>query len=94
MLGIAVRYRVDYQALLDANDISDVNLLYVGQVLTIPDSPPLPGADDRTHIVQAGESILSVAAEHGVDYDLLLEVNQISDPDLIYEGQVLIIPAE
>ena len=94
LLGIAQQYGVDYWALLGANDITDADVLYVGQVLTIPvgASPLAPGA--RTHTVRAGETLSGIAVRYGVTYETLLEVNAISDPDRIYVGQVLVIPEE
>ncbi|MDH7487432.1 MAG: LysM domain-containing protein [Anaerolineae bacterium] len=92
--GIAVQYQVDYQALLAANAIADADVLYVGQVLTIPPSPPTPAPGQRTHVVRLGETLLGIAEEYGVAYEALLEVNAIADADRIYEGQVLIIPEE
>lgn len=92
--GIAVQYQVDYQALLAANAIADADMLYVGQVLTIPPSLPTPAPGQRTHVVRFGETLLGIAEEYGVAYEALLEVNAIADADRLYAGQVLIIPEE
>ena len=94
LLGIVQQYRVDYGALLAANDITDADLLYVGQVLTIPASAPTPAPDERTHVVQEGETLWGISIQHGVVYEALFRANAITDPDRIYEGQVLIIPEE
>jgi len=93
LLGIAQQYGVDYRALLAANDIKDPDILYVGQVLTVPASVPTPASGTRTHIVRAGETLLGIAVQYGVVYKELLEANAIVNPDRIYVGQVLTIPA-
>jgi len=85
---------VDYQALLEVNHIKDPDLLYVGQVLTIPAGAPIPTPPARTHTVRAGETLSGIAVRYGVTYETLLEVNAIADPDRIYVGQVLVIPEE
>jgi lipoprotein-anchoring transpeptidase ErfK/SrfK len=47
-----------------------------------------------THIVQPGQELALIAREYGVAVDDILEFNNIDNPDLIYSGQELIIPAD
>jgi lipoprotein-anchoring transpeptidase ErfK/SrfK len=44
--------------------------------------------------VQPGDTLSSIAADHGTTVQALVEANQISNPDLIHVGQVLQIPGE
>ena len=92
LLGIAARYGVEYQALLDANSLADADVLSVGQMLSIPFAMTLPVVGERQHVVQAGDTMLGIALKYGADYDALLRLNGIVDPDHIYEGQVLLVP--
>jgi lipoprotein-anchoring transpeptidase ErfK/SrfK len=46
-----------------------------------------------THVVQAGQELALIARDYGVDMQDILALNNISDPDLLYVGQELIIPA-
>ena len=46
-----------------------------------------------TYTVKAGETLSEIAAKFGMPYWYLAEENNIADPNLIYIGQVLIIPA-
>ncbi len=46
-----------------------------------------------THIVEAGQELGLIARDYGVDMQDILALNNISDPDLLYVGQELIIPA-
>lgn len=55
---------------------------------------PSPTPIRGTYEVQAGDTLSGIADELGVDVEALAEANDITDPDLIYPGQVLIIPAE
>lgn len=45
-----------------------------------------------THTVQVGEILLAIAGRYGVTVQALIEANDIANPDLIFVGQVLIIP--
>jgi len=48
-----------------------------------------------TYTVQAGDSLWSIAQKFGVTLEKLIAANpQIKDPNLIYPGQVINIPAE
>ena len=48
---IAAKFGMPYGYLADANNIPDPNLIYIGQVLTIPPWPPIPNTDDGKLIV-------------------------------------------
>ena len=47
-----------------------------------------------TYQVQAGDTVFSIALNHGVDVDALAENNDIAAPYMIYVGQSLAIPAQ
>jgi murein DD-endopeptidase MepM/ murein hydrolase activator NlpD len=60
-----------------------------------PDSPrPLPSlrASVESYTVQAGDTLRQIAARYGVSLDQVAQANQITNPDLLYVGQVLSIP--
>jgi spore germination protein len=44
------------------------------------------------HIVQAGESLWGIAQKYGQSLEAVVAVNHITNPDMIYPGQSLIIP--
>jgi LysM repeat protein len=60
---------------------------------TTPEATPSPTPIRGTYEVQAGDTLSGIADQFGVDLETLAEANDIADPDLIYPGQVLIIPA-
>ena len=62
-----------------------------------PDSLAL--ADDQTFVVQPGNSLWRIARRsygEGLRYTVIYEANKdhIRDPDLIYPGQVFVIPQD
>ena len=52
----------------------------------------LPEASSVTHTVAPGESLGQIAVDNGIDAYTLAMANNISDPDVVYIGQVLRIP--
>ncbi|MFQ3535464.1 MAG: LysM peptidoglycan-binding domain-containing protein [Aggregatilineales bacterium] len=59
-----------------------------------PTAVPPPSAEQvRTHVVKRGEGLARIAAQYGISWQALAAFNNISNPDLIYAGMVLRIPA-
>ena len=82
--GIATKYHTTYQALASANNISNPNLIYVGQVLSVPGA-----AAPKTYTVKAGDTLSGIATANGTTWQNLQQINGLSNPNLIYPGQVL-----
>jgi murein DD-endopeptidase MepM/ murein hydrolase activator NlpD len=60
-----------------------------------PDAPhplPTPRTSSDDYTVQAGDSLAQIAARYGISYQMIVEANQISNPNLIDVGLQLIIP--
>jgi LysM repeat protein len=55
--------------------------------------PPAPPGGQTTHVVQAGETIYSIARQYGVSPDAIVQANGLANPNRIFPGQSLIIPA-
>jgi len=51
-------------------------------------------AGEITHIVQPGQTLFSIARMYGVDVWVLARANNIVNPNWIYVGQRLVIPAK
>ncbi len=69
--------------------------LTVVLVMSLVASGVLPVASveaDSSVLVQAGDSLSSIAFNHGVTVDALMVANGLTDPDLVYMGQELVIP--
>ncbi|MGE5596842.1 MAG: LysM peptidoglycan-binding domain-containing protein, partial [Hyphomicrobiales bacterium] len=94
--GIANRYGVDVAALALQNGIEDINLIRFGETLVIggDDAAEPASAEAKTHVVQPGETLSSIAALYGMDlYDIAI-ANGLSDVDLVYAGQELVISSD
>ena len=51
-----------------------------------------PGESYITYTVQHGDTLWALAREYRTSVDTLVKINNITDPDLIYVGQKLLIP--
>ena len=94
--SIAARFATSYEVLASANHIVDPNLIYAGQVLSIPGSAAgsyqavtSSSAGGSTYTVQAGDTLSSIAARFGTTFQSLASINGISNPNVIEVGQVL-----
>ncbi|WMT82133.1 GH25 family lysozyme [Terrisporobacter mayombei] len=96
---IAKRYGVSVKELGSINGITDVNLIYPGQILKIY---PKEKREERkklrkkfysTYVVMSGNTLSSVAGKFHTTVDELVQLNDISNPNLIYPGEILKIPS-
>lgn len=90
LTSIAAEHGITVQAILEANDLPDPDLIRVGQSIVIPGED---GAADRVHVVAAGETLAQIAARYDSSAGAIAAGNDLSDPDLIRIGQRLRIPA-
>ncbi len=87
---IASAHGVSVSDLAVANDISNPDLIRVGQVLVIPGSQG--GGGGVVHVVAHGDTLADIAAHFGTTVAALIAANQLANPDLIRIGQELNLP--
>jgi LysM repeat protein len=98
LFRIALRYGTTVEALAQLNGIADHNHLTVGQTLRISGDPAAPtpvlqpASVATTHTLAAGETLTAIALRYGVTPWALAQANSLSNPALIFAGQVLTIP--
>jgi murein DD-endopeptidase MepM/ murein hydrolase activator NlpD len=85
LTGIASRFGVSMMTLWWANKITSKDALHVGQDLIIP---PVSGL---VYTVKAGDTLEEIAAANKVSAENIVEVNSLTDLNLIV-GQVLVLP--
>jgi LysM repeat protein len=101
--SLAARFGTSMSTLASWNNIYNYNLIYEGQRLTVPSGHGVPSPDPApqpgpfsggTYVVQWGDTMRKIAARLDVSLSDLIAVNpQIANPNLIFWGQVLNIPA-
>jgi spore germination protein len=83
---LAQIFNTTVQAITEANNIANPNLIQAGNVLTIP------GWSQVQYTVRSGDTLYRIGGKFGVPTALLAKVNPLATPALIYPGQVLTIP--
>jgi LysM repeat protein len=99
---IAALYGTTVQALTAANGLGNPDLIRIGQQLALPGAATPPttggvvggGSSAGTHVVKQGESLASIAAQHGTTVQVLAAANGITDGSTIYAGTRLRLSGE
>ena len=95
LTSIAIKFDTTVQAIEQLNDLPNPNLIYVGEILKIPTdsrgntSSPSTRQYIKTYIVQNGDTLSSIAAKFNTTVQSIVSLNNISNPNLIYTGEVL-----
>ena len=103
LFRIALNHGLTTQQLAQANGITNISHVYVGQVLRIPtpgtqsapSTSPAATSTSRasgTYTVRRGDTLYRIAVNHGVNVQALARANSIINPSHIYVGQRLVIP--
>ncbi|NOZ05403.1 MAG: LysM peptidoglycan-binding domain-containing protein [Chloroflexi bacterium] len=90
LFSIAWHNGTTVQALMAANGLHST-LIYSGQGLLIPTAVAAAPPPAGNYIVQAGDTLYSIARTHGTSVDALMQANGLSNT-WIWVGQALIIP--
>lgn len=99
--ALAARFSSTVDSILASNpSITNANLIYEGQRLTIyataPTPPPAtpPPASGQTYYVQRGDTLRKIASKFSTSVDVLITLNpQIFNPNVIFVGQAITVPA-
>lgn len=106
--SLARSHGTTVEAIAALNALADVDLVGIGQVLQIPETPtpgvtavggptttPAPaGTDPSTYVVRSGDTYWGIAMAHGISVSTLLEVNHLTQDTVLREGRRLTMPAE
>lgn len=105
LFSISQAYDVELQTLVEMNELANPDSIYIGQELIIrPETAAAPGTivdetvessaptTTASHVIQAGETLFSIALRYEVTMDAIQEANGITDPSRILAGQELVIP--
>ncbi|MDF4005714.1 LysM peptidoglycan-binding domain-containing protein [Limosilactobacillus fermentum] len=106
--GIAVEYNTTTATLTSLNNLSNPNLIYVGQRLLVKSASASAASsatstatstasatstssttNATTYTVKSGDTLSSIASSHNMTTAALTSLNSLANPNLIYVGQVL-----
>jgi len=97
--AIAARHSITLTQLIELNNLTNPNRIYVGQRLIVQAAPvseptpePEPEPEIVTYTVKAGDSLWGIARKFGVSSSQITEANDIANANRIVVGQRLIIP--
>jgi signal peptidase I len=107
LFDIALRFGATVEALVQLNELTSAQVVWVRQVLIVPGttpaeppaapptppSPTLPNVPTQEYTVRAGESLADVATFFGTTVQTIVALNGLADANLIVPGQVLLVPA-
>ena len=85
--SIALKYGTTWQELARINALGNPSIIYPGQVLNVTGSQSV--ATSSSCVVEYGDTLSGIAAQFGTTVERLASANGISNPNLIYAGQVL-----
>lgn len=95
--GIAEEYNTTYKVLAQLNGIRNPNLIYVGEKILLPGGSSGGGSGSGSsasyYIVQPGDTLSGIAEKYNTTYQILAQLNGISNPNLIYAGQKILLPS-
>ncbi len=103
LIGIGMRYDVDWLLIAAANGLTADSILQIGQVIRLPGvNAPTPSPEaaivsarsgaSRRYVVQAGDTLIGIATRFGVSWRELAQANGLSERSLLHIGDVLQIP--
>ncbi|QIW56379.1 LysM peptidoglycan-binding domain-containing protein [Pseudolactococcus raffinolactis] len=85
--SIAVKYGTTWQELARINGLSNPDIIYQGQSVSVTGAQSV--GTIGYCVVEYGDTLSSIAEQFGTTVERLVSVNGISNPNLIYTGQVL-----
>ena len=89
---IAAMYGTTAQQIADLNGITNINLIYPGERLRIHTNSTVNGSESRQmneiiYTVERGNTLSQIARAYNVTVESLVELNNITNPNLIYPGE-------
>lgn len=91
---ISQKFGISLEELIIVNNITAPYVIYPGQKIFVPrGSPPKPPSGGKIYIVKKGDTLFNIAKMFNVSVENIIKLNNLTNPDLIYPGQRLLIPA-
>jgi len=98
--GIATIYKLSWQEVANENGLGEFSVLSVGQELRIPGMlqgpapAPVVKQVPTDYTVEPGDTIISIAVRYDLDWQELMELNQLDEDSVLRLGQKLRLSAD
>ena len=99
LFRIGLQYGIPWTDIYTANNLTST-VIYVGQQLVIPTAnlpietaQQIAASGTTTYRVQRGDVLSLIAQRYGTTIDVIVALNNLLSPNLVYPGQVLTLPA-
>lgn len=91
---IALRYNTSYQYLAKINNVSNPNLIFVGERIYVPtlENSNLGDTSHVLYVVKSGNTLSQISRLYDVSIESIAQLNNIRNINLIFAGEVLRIP--
>lgn len=89
---IALWYNTTVDDLVQRNGITNPDLIYVGQKIIIRSNTEQENSQNGIYVVRRGDTLTQIALRFNTTVNILVKLNNIPNPNLIYIGQRLIVP--
>jgi cell wall-associated NlpC family hydrolase/transposase-like protein len=86
ILSIAGRFGVSAEAIIASNNLSEADLLSIGQELLIP------AQEGFVYMVREGDMLREIAERYGTSAQSIIGANRLQNPDMLLVGEHLLIP--
>ena len=87
---IAQKYHTTVNQIVALNHIANPNLIHPGQIIKLPENQNT--TNPRTYQVKSGDTLWDIAQKYHTTVNQIVDLNHISNPNLIYPGQTIQIP--
>ena len=83
---ISQKLGISMDAISEANKLSNMNMLLIGQVLIIPSN------ESTNYTVKSGDTLFLISQKLGITMTAIMETNKLSNINMLHVGQILKIP--
>ena len=83
---IAINYNTTVEKIVSLNNITNPNLIYIGQNIKIP---IVRCSGNTTYTIKRGDTLYSISRRYNTTVANLVRINRIKNPNLIYAGNVI-----
>ena len=91
LYSISRKYNIPLTLLFKANPFADIYNLQIGDEICVPVLQPMPYVDIMSYVVEEGDTLDSILERFAIDYEDLLQFNNLTGFDA-KPGEVLQIP--